>query len=55
MFSFTVPAAASGTFTGQVNLSALNLFYLVTGQTYANIHSGAFPGGEIRGQIMPRN
>ena len=55
LFSFTVPAAASGTFSGQVNLSALNLFYLVSGLTYADIHSGAFPGGEIRGQIMPRN
>jgi hypothetical protein len=26
---------------------------LQTGQTYLNIHSNAFPGGEIRGQLQP--
>ncbi len=28
---------------------------ILAGQTYANIHSGAVPGGEIRGQIVPLN
>ena len=26
---------------------------LLKGMTYANIHSANFPGGEIRGQILP--
>lgn len=28
---------------------------ILAGKTYVNIHSGAFPGGEIRGQIVPLN
>ena len=28
---------------------------LKAGNTYANVHSAAFPGGEIRGQIVPAN
>jgi len=50
-----VPSATSGTITGSTALSALNLFYLITGQTYINIHSVNFGGGEIRGQIEPVN
>ena len=28
---------------------------LKTGQTYVNIHNATFPGGEIRGQLLPTN
>src|SRR5262249_62216078 len=28
---------------------------LKTGQTYVNIHNATYPGGEIRGQLEPRN
>ncbi len=28
---------------------------ILAGKTYVNIHSGAFPAGEIRGQIVPLN
>jgi hypothetical protein len=49
------PAATSGNFSGSASLSSLNLFYLVTGQTYVNIHDTPFPNGEIRGQNIPGN
>ncbi|MDQ3686119.1 MAG: CHRD domain-containing protein, partial [Acidobacteriota bacterium] len=32
---------------------AVFLAGLQGGQTYFNIHSNAFPGGEIRGQLQP--
>ena len=51
----TAPAATAGTISGSVALSAQNLMWLVTGQAYFNIHTTNFPGGEIRGQIQPRN
>jgi hypothetical protein len=28
---------------------------ILNGRTYVNIHSGGFPGGEIRGQVVPLN
>jgi hypothetical protein len=43
-------AARGGTVEG-ARLAFLN--GLQTGQTYFNIHSNAFPGGEIRGQLQP--
>jgi uncharacterized protein (TIGR03118 family) len=50
---FTPPAATSGTISGTATLTPLEIFYLITGQTYANIHSATFPNGEIRGQVLP--
>jgi hypothetical protein len=55
LIPFTPPAATSGTFSGSATLTAQQLFYLITGQTYANIHTGNNPGGEIRGQVTPAN
>jgi uncharacterized protein (TIGR03118 family) len=52
---FTVPAAASGSFSGSVALTSQELFYILSGQTYANIHTTNYPGGEIRGQLVPNN
>ncbi|MGH7787345.1 MAG: CHRD domain-containing protein [Candidatus Binatia bacterium] len=34
-------------------LSAAQIIDMKTGQHYVNIHSGGFPSGEIRGQILP--
>ncbi len=51
-FSFT--PGTSGTITGTATPTADILKYLVTGLTYANIHTTNYPGGEIRGQIRPR-
>jgi len=56
MVPFIVAAADSGTIQGTFDvttLSADNVTALKTGRTYANIHTAANPGGEIRGQISP--
>lgn len=42
---------ASGTLSGTVTLTAEQKVALLAGKTYVNIHTGANPGGEIRGQI----
>jgi len=55
LIGFSPPAAASGTFSGTATLSSLQLFYLINGMTYANIHTGNNPGGEIRGHDYPAN
>jgi hypothetical protein len=44
----------SGTITGQTNLTSAQALDLAAGRWYVNIHTVAFPGGEIRGQLMPR-
>jgi uncharacterized membrane protein len=52
---FIAPAATAGTISGTANVTPQNLMSLITGQAYANIHTTNYPGGEIRGQILPRN
>lgn len=42
----------AGTFTGSLVLSAQQQSDLFNGLDYANIHTTAFPGGEIRGQLL---
>lgn len=48
---FSPPASTSGSFSGSTPISSLNLYYLLNGLGYANIHSTTFGGGEIRGQV----
>ena len=55
LIPFSPPAATSGTISGTAVLSSQDLLYLVTGQTYANIHTTNYAGGEIRGQVVPNN
>ena len=55
LIPFSVPVAASGSFSGTVALTAQQLFYIISGLTYANIHTINNGGGEIRGQIYPSN
>ena len=55
LIPFTVPAATSGSFSGTTTLSSLQLYYMISGLTYANFHTTNYPVGEIRGQIVPHN
>ncbi len=50
IFPFALGTPKNGTFGP---LTALEELYLNSGQLYVNIHSNLFPGGEIRGQILP--
>ncbi|MDB6036738.1 MAG: hypothetical protein JWM99_579 [Verrucomicrobiales bacterium] len=45
----------SGVLSGSMTLTAPQLQALLNDQVYANIHTTANPGGEIRGQLIPIN
>jgi uncharacterized protein (TIGR03118 family) len=55
MIPFSPPATTSGTISGTAPLTSQQLVYLLSGLTYANIHTTNYPGGEIRGQVRPNN
>jgi hypothetical protein len=42
---------SSGTLAGKIELTPAQRDLILSGQTYANVHTVANPGGEIRGQI----
>lgn len=49
---FALGAAAgltSGSFSGTAAVTASTVISMIHDSTYANIHTGTFPGGEIRG------
>jgi len=50
---FDPPKAPSGEITGSKMLTDAQIADLQTGKYYANIHTDANKGGEIRGQLMP--
>ncbi|MEM7305991.1 MAG: CHRD domain-containing protein [Planctomycetota bacterium] len=52
VFGLTATAATSGTVSGSATLSPGEVTDLLSGLHYINVHSGAAPGGEIRGQIV---
>ena len=53
-FSGAVTPGTSGTMPPQIfAVSSAQVAELKAHQYYFNIHTGAFPGGEIRGQILP--
>jgi glucose/arabinose dehydrogenase/plastocyanin len=45
---------SSGSVSGTTNLTASQLAAFIDGQAYVNFHTAANPGGEIRGQILPK-
>jgi len=49
--TFTVAGGTSGTISGTAAVTATIIGHMRSGQAYVNVHSAAFPGGEIRGQI----
>jgi len=53
MINFSPPAASSGAFSGKATLTQDQITNLVNGLCYANIHTAAHAGGEVRGQIVP--
>ena|SRR5258705_1872574 len=45
------PGATTGTFSGSGTLTGAQVAGMIAGDTYVNVHSSVFPGGEIRGQL----
>lgn len=49
-----VPSAASGTFSGTATLTAMQADSLKAGKLYANIHTSANGGGEVRANLTAK-
>ena len=51
ILALTPDLATSGNITGNGSLDAAQITGMLDGLTYVNLHSGQFPGGEVRGQV----
>ena len=51
--AFGALGGKAGQLAGTVTLTPAQLAAFADGNVYVNIHSGTFPGGEIRGQVSP--
>lgn len=49
------PAPIMSPMEGSATLTAAQMADLMAGRWYANIHTAAHPGGEVRGQMIMRN
>ena len=49
--TLTPPTSPQGTFTGSATLSNADAAAFLSGNLYVNIHTAAFPNGELRGQL----
>lgn len=49
------PSPMSASMEGSATLTAAQVADLMAGRWYANVHTAAHPGGEIRGQMTVRN
>ena len=55
ILGLTATAATSGTITGNGILAADEMTGVLDGLTYINLHTGMYPGGELRGQVVGRH
>lgn len=55
LIPFTPPAATAGVISGTATLNSAQLLDIISGLTYANIHTTNYGAGEIRGQLVPDN
>ncbi|MES2774263.1 MAG: CHRD domain-containing protein [Bacteroidota bacterium] len=51
LVTITNTGGTSGTLTATATLSPVNEASLLAGNMYVNVHTSAFPGGEVRGQL----
>ena len=51
MMSVTPSGGTTGTYTGSAVLNPVQIGHILAGFTYINLHTSAFPAGEIRGQV----
>lgn len=54
VITFTSPGGTSNTITGTAPVTATLIAQMRANQTYVNIHTANFPGGEIRGQLAKK-
>lgn len=51
-FTLSSSSANTGLFSGTATITDTQKSSLLAGNTYVNVHSSTFPGGEIRGQVV---
>lgn len=52
LFNLANTGGTAGTISASNSIALANVAQVLAGQTYINIHTSTFPGGEIRGQLV---